>query len=204
MRNTNIALLLTGVLCLSVTACGDKESSTSSAKETSSSAVETQVIDAAKTTDSESKAESPESKADAEAAQTVSGGSITAEDMSMTVGDVTLTLNNDTSSLPEAKNVEASPSCYYEGEDKILHYDDMEVYTYPSGDKDMILEVTLLNDKGSTAKGLKVGMTLDDAIAMYGTGKESGKMYKWETDSSYMYVYTDNGSITSIGMALNM
>ena len=79
----------------------------------------------------------------------------------------------------------------------------MDVYTYPSGGADYVLEITLLSGNVSTARGLTVGMTLDDAIAMYGTGTDGGGIYTWYSGNTYMYVTTSGGTITSIGLALS-
>ncbi len=131
-------------------------------------------------------------------------GSFDASDLYAYYSGYSLTVNQDASTLPAAQSMESAPSCISEGEDKIFHYGDMDVYTYPIGGVDYIYEITLYSSSASTAKGLTVGMTLDDAKAMYGEGSGDDSMYSWYSGNSYMYVTASGGTITSIGLALQV
>lgn len=129
-------------------------------------------------------------------------GSFDSSDLYVYYGGSSLTVNQDISTFIPASSVDSSPSCYYEGDDKIFHYGDMDVYTYPSGGIDYVLEITLVSPNVSTAKGLSVGMTLDDAVSMYGAYSEGGGVYSWYSGGTYMYVTASGDVITSIGLAL--
>lgn len=130
-------------------------------------------------------------------------GSFSASDLYISYGGYSLTINQDIASFLQASSVDSSPSCYYDGDDKIFHYGDMDVYTYPYGESDLVLEISLISGNVSTAKGLSVGMTVDDALTMYGTASVSGETYTWSDGNTYMYVNSSGGVITGIGMALS-
>lgn len=176
------------IACLS--ACGNDTSSSDNGS--------------AKATDAVTTTAETEKAAEAETETPVSGGSFSEADACVTGSGGTVTLDQDASTLPATDSIDVSPSCYYDGDDKIFHYGDMDVYTYPTDGKDYVLEVDILTDGASTAGGLKVGMSLDDAKAIYGEGTDSGSMYKWTAGDVYMYVTHSGGTITSIGIARNI
>ena len=156
----------------------------------------------AKTTEAPTEAETEEETTEEET-EAEYNGSFSAGDLYAYYGGSSITVNQDASTLPAANSVDASPSCYYEGDDKIFHYSGMDVYTYPVGDRDYVLEVTMTSSSASTAKGLTVGMSLDDAKSMYGEGTDGGSTYTWYDGSSYMYVTLSGSTITSIGLAIS-
>jgi hypothetical protein len=83
-------------------------------------------------------------------------------------------------------------SCAYIGMDRIYTYEKVEVYTYPDGEKDFVLEIVLL-DSAATTKGIKVGSTLADVEKAYGDNY---------TQDGFMIVYRD-GQITLSFLVLN-
>lgn len=58
-------------------------------------------------------------------------------------------------------------SCGFVGLDKIYTYETIEVYTYPDGDHDKILEIVLF-DSAKTNKNIQIGSTKADLLAAYG------------------------------------
>ena len=62
-----------------------------------------------------------------------------------------------------------SPSCAFNGVDKLLYYKGFTVSTYPADDgKDRIKSITLKDPSVSTQEGLRLGMSLDDMESVYG------------------------------------
>ena len=64
-----------------------------------------------------------------------------------------------------------SISCAYNGLDKIYDFTNLGfvVYTYPDGDKDFVLEVSVYSDEISQqGDKVKVSMSLEDLEALYG------------------------------------
>lgn len=98
-----------------------------------------------------------------------------------------------------AKYYEAA-SCAYDGLDKIYTYDTIAVYTYPSGSKDYILEIDLLAS-GKTAAGIKIGSTLAQVEAAYGTAHTAQGLNIVYTDGKIAMVFQmDNGIVKQISL----
>ncbi len=83
-------------------------------------------------------------------------------------------------------------SCAYVGMDRIYTYDKVEVYTYPDGENDFVLDIVLL-DSASTSKGITIGSSLADVEKAYGEDY---------TQDGFMIVYRD-GQITLSFLVLN-
>ena len=205
-------------MIVGLTACGEDTSSSDSTAQvttavTKATEAETETTSAAsaaekketkkpKATEAPAEAETEEETTEEETEADYSG-SFSAGDLYAYYGGSSITVNQDASTLPAANSVDSSPSCYYEGDDKIFHYGDMDVYTYPVGDTDYVLEITINSSGASTAKGLTVGMSLDDAKSMYGEGTDGGSTYTWYDGATYMYVTLSGSTITSIGLAVS-
>lgn len=71
-------------------------------------------------------------------------------------------------------------SCAAQGIGKTYTYSDVIIETYPDGDKDMVLYITLKSDMVSTAEGADLSMTKEEVIAIYGEATT-------QTDSSLTY-----------------
>lgn len=197
VTTTNITTSITDITTTSeavTTSTNKKEKSEKSKKDKKEKEKETEAAE-------EPEEETLEEEEEYEEVQ--SGGSFSASDLYAYYGGYSLTINQDMSTFAEASSVDVSPSCYYDGDDKIFHYGDMDVYTYPYGESDLVLEIAILSGNVTTAKGLSVGMTVDDALAMYGPASESGGTYTWSDGNTYMYISSSGGVITSIGMALS-
>jgi len=60
-------------------------------------------------------------------------------------------------------------ACVYQGDDKIFIYADCMVFTNPNGVRDIWHLIKLDSDNLSTSRDIRVGMTLDELTAAYGT-----------------------------------
>ncbi len=92
---------------------------------------------------------------------------ITASGAMLSIGD-----NGDgiTDKLGEPTSYAEAQSCYGVGMDKMYTYSDFEVTTYPSedGSRCFVSVLVLKEDTVQTDKGLKVGMTFEQATELYG------------------------------------
>lgn len=70
-------------------------------------------------------------------------------------------------------------SCVYEGMDKTFDYGHSVVYTVPTGDRDLLDGLDLLDERIATARGIRVGDSRDAVLAAYGpqAGSESDLVY---------------------------
>lgn len=90
--------------------------------------------------------------------------------------------------LGEPQNYFESPSCAFDGIDKIYYYNGFELFTFPKGDEDFVLSVNLTDDSVTTKEGIYLGMTLEKVIAAYGE----------DFDQNFgQYTYTRGGATLS-------
>lgn len=118
----------------------------------------------------------------------------TAKDAEIVVSGVTLKpgMNYTEPALTGWNDYAELVSCAYVGMDRIYTYDLVEVFTYPDGDSDYILDIVVF-ESASTTKGIKIGSTLMDIEKAY------GKDY---TQDGFMIVYRD-GQTTLSFLVLN-
>lgn len=101
--------------------------------------------------------------------------------------------------LGEPKEEFTSPSCAGQGDGHLYTYDDFQIQTYPDGDKDLILYISLRTDNVATKEGIDLSSSKDDIIAAYGdpTEEVSGSL-KYVTDSGSLVFIFDGDSLMSI------
>ena len=106
-------------------------------------------------------------------------------DMGIMVGLQWFPIWQDAAELIEAlgddHEVHSAPSCVFEGYDREFAYDGYYVFTNPDGDRDLWYSVYLMSDTYSTARGIRVGSTLDEIIDAY------GERYFWEGENILTY-----------------
>ncbi|MDL2220671.1 hypothetical protein LJC55_03285 [Eubacteriales bacterium OttesenSCG-928-N14] len=83
--------------------------------------------------------------------------------------------------LGDGYNKVESPSCVFEGMDKVFEYPHCEVYTNPNGEQDIWYDIVLLDDTLSTSRGIKVGDSVDAVKAAY------GEKFYWEGEEILTY-----------------
>lgn len=159
MKKT-IIILIIGILALSMVACGT-----------------TEVV-------------SDEANVQEQPPVQVPTGPFNEADMIFVHESVSYPISTDASKLLAVFGTEyeeiAAPSCAFEGEDKQFVYSFATVYTYPMGDVDMINEIYISSGDYKTSRGIGIGSTLEEIIAVYGDGG-------FEQGNSYVYVVS--GSI---------
>ena len=92
-----------------------------------------------------------------------------------------------------------APSCAFDGIDRIYFYRGFELFTYPAGDEDFVLSVSLTDDSVTTTAGVYLGMTYEDMTAAHGDNytQNLGQYTYTEGDSSLSFIIEDGG-ITAI------
>ena len=108
----------------------------------------------------------------------------------MKIGGTEITVDADAASilsaLGEAKDYDESPSCAFEGMDKIYVYNGFRIQTYTMSGKDYIRSVELLDDTYSTPEGITIGSALEAVTAAYGAPTK-------QTDTGLQYVQNERG-----------
>ena len=87
-------------------------------------------------------------------------------------GDVSIAIDAEAAPILEAlgawKDYAESPSCAFEGMDKVYTYAGFEIETYCLSGVDYIAGVRLLDDSVKTEKGIAIGSTKDAVKEAYG------------------------------------
>lgn len=92
-----------------------------------------------------------------------------------------------------------SPSCGFEGEDKIYRYGGFDIYTVTADGKEIIHKIVLTSDQVSTDKGIRVGDTRDKVISAYGWRKnETGENLEYKNGSCTLQFIFRDGIVTSV------
>lgn len=90
-------------------------------------------------------------------------------------------------------------SCAFDGLDKTYTYSDMELITYPDGDKDYISSIRILSDAVSTPEGITIGSTPEEVEAAYGEDYEDlGTQFSYENGDARLSVLFEDGKAVSV------
>jgi len=91
-------------------------------------------------------------------------------------------------------SLSTAPSCVFEGEDKEFDYGDLLISTNPNpdGTKDIWFSIYIISEDFPTARGIRVGNTLDEVKAAYGNS------FFWESQDVITFSISGiEGDITS-------
>ncbi len=92
-----------------------------------------------------------------------------------------------------------SPSCAFEGLDKVYTYSGFEMQTYPDGDRDFVYLVELYDDTVEGPEGLRVGSTAADVTAALGDAdRQSGTAWIYNGDGMYLEILFRGDSVNKI------
>lgn len=153
-------------------------------------------VNNASTAEQESEAAKNETEASQESQVTYKG-------YVFTFGDAVVEINADATpiieKLGESKSYFESPSCAFEGIDKLYGYTSFEVDTYPTDGKDYISAVIFNDDSISTTEGVSIGDTEDKVTETYGTDctVENG-MTVYKKDGMKLCFIIDSGTVLAI------
>lgn len=101
--------------------------------------------------------------------------------------------------LGEPLNVFEAPSCAFEGIDRIYYYPGFEISTYPQGDEDFILSLTLADDSVTTPEGVYLGMTAEEVEAEYGVStSDNANLLSYKKDGTELAFVLESGVVVDI------
>ena len=101
--------------------------------------------------------------------------------------------------LGEPKQEFTSPSCAGQGDGHLYTYDDIQIQTYPEGDKDLILYVALRTDNVATKEGIDLSSSKEDILAAYGDPtEETSSSLKFRHGNVILVFIFDGDSLISI------
>ncbi len=92
-----------------------------------------------------------------------------------------------------------SPTCAFEGYDKVYGYGSFEVETYTLGGIDYIRAVHLLDDTQATRKGISVGATVEAVKEAYGDpSRETSLGLMYTSEETVLEFLIRDGKVTNI------
>ena len=92
-----------------------------------------------------------------------------------------------------------SPSCAFEGMDKIYTYAGFEIETYCLSGVDYVAAVHLLDDSVATQKGIRIGSTSQEVLNAYGTPtSQNDTSLVYSAKGMKLQFLLRNGTVTNI------
>ncbi len=102
-------------------------------------------------------------------------------------------------SLGACLDYSESPSCAFEGMDKVYTYAGFEVETYCLKDVDYIASVQLLDDSVKTPEGICIGNSVDQVKEIYGAAtEESATALIYRAKGVTLQFLLRDGNVTNI------
>lgn len=103
------------------------------------------------------------------------------------------------SALGAWSSYDESPSCAFEGLDKIYGYGSFEIQTYTKDGKDYIRAIYLIDDGCRTQRGITIGDTVEAVKEAYGTPtQESESSLQYAGDGMTLAFLIRDGRVTNI------
>ena len=100
----------------------------------------------------------------------------------------------------------AVPSCAFDGEDRILRYDNLsiQIHTYPVGDNDFVQTLSLRDDNIRTSEGgIRIGASYEDVVAAYGSDYvKDFNMYTFTRGRTTLEFFIPDGRVEGITFGL--
>jgi len=106
-------------------------------------------------------------------------------------------------SLGEPLGIHETPSCAFEGYDRIFRFSGVQLHTFPQGDHDYIQIISLWDDSVSTEEGVYIGASWDNVVSSYGTNyvQEFNKITFTRSNTTLSF-YVQNNTVIEITYAL--
>jgi len=101
--------------------------------------------------------------------------------------------------LGEPINFFESPSCAYQGMDRIYTYAGIEITTYTEGETDYVYSVAIIDDSVRTPEGVSLGASADDVKKAYGSdfAETTNQLMYRQGDTDLKFVFAE-GDLVSI------
>lgn len=130
-------------------------------------------------------------------------GEETGKDYAFQSGETVIRIDAEAKAILEAlgacRSYSESPSCAFEGMDKVYTYNGFEVETYCLGDVDYIASVQLLDDSVKTREGISIGDTAEQVKETYGEATEfSANALIYRAEGVTLQFLLRDGKVTNI------
>ena len=190
--------LLAGGVVLALAACGNGAADAPTAIETVN----------ANTAVNETPHDAPTNAPTAETAPTEETAPL-ADVFEFTFRGTVISLNQNMAevldSLGEPTGVRQTPSCAFEGYDRIFGFGAINVHTYPIGDEDFVQIISIRDDSVTTPGGIRLGDTWVRVVGVYGDDyTQDFNIFTFTRGDTTLSFYVDDGVVLEITYALVM
>jgi len=105
--------------------------------------------------------------------------------------------------LGEPTGVRQTPSCAFEGYDRIFGFGAINVHTYPSGDDNFVQVISIRDDSVTTVNGIRLGDSWEDVLAVYGTDYEQDfSIFTFRRGDTALSFFIEDGMVVEITYSL--
>jgi len=107
--------------------------------------------------------------------------------------------------LGEPLSVHETPSCAFDGLDRIFMFPGVQFHTYPIGDDDFVQIISIWDDSVATREGIQLGSSWDNVVAAYGTDYvQEFNMVTFTREHTTLSFFVENSRVEEIAYALIM
>ena len=101
--------------------------------------------------------------------------------------------------LGEHRSMQSSPSCAFEGEERVYRYSGYDIYTSYENGKEIIERVVITSDAVTTERGVRVGDSLHNVVEVYGRDYDKkGENIEYDGERCHLQFFFRDGVVTSI------
>jgi len=105
--------------------------------------------------------------------------------------------------LGEPDGMRQTPSCAFDGYDKIFGYGAINIHTYPQGDEDFVQVISIRDDSVTTVNGIRLGDSLEDVITAYGSDfTQDFNIYIFEKNDTTLSFFIEGDMVVEITYTL--
>jgi len=107
--------------------------------------------------------------------------------------------------LGEPTGVRQTPSCAFDGYDRIFGFGAINVHTYPVGEQDFVQIISVRDDSVTTRNGIRLGDSWDTVLDAYGHDYvQDFSIFTFTKGSTTLSFFVDDGMVVEITYALIM
>ena len=107
------------------------------------------------------------------------------------------------SALGEPLGVHESPSCAFDGYDRIFMFPGVQIHTFPQGDQDFVHIISIMDDSITTPGGIFLGSSWDNVLAAYGDDYEhEHRKFTFTRGNTALSFFVDDGTVYEITFEL--
>lgn len=101
--------------------------------------------------------------------------------------------------LGEHRSMQSSPSCAFEGEERVYKYSGYDIYTFYENGREIVERVVITSDSVSTERGVRIGDSRHDVVEVYGRDYDkNGENIEYDGERCRLQFIFRDGVVVSI------